>query len=85
MTLAVAVLAAAIASPAIAAGRAIPPHDLLAMQRISEPQREFFTALQRQGAPSRQVVFPDDGHWILKPDNSLFWYRQVLEWVRDHL
>ena len=34
---------------------------------------EFYTALQRQGVPSRLVVFPDEGHWILKPQNSAFW------------
>ena len=31
---------------------------------------EFFTALQRQGVPSRLVLFPDEGHWISKPQNS---------------
>ena len=38
---------------------------------------EFYTALQRQGVPSRLVVFPDEGHWILKPQNSAFWYTEV--------
>jgi dipeptidyl aminopeptidase/acylaminoacyl peptidase len=46
---------------------------------------EFYTALQRQGVPSRLVVFPDEGHWILKPQNSAFWYGQVMEWLRKYL
>lgn len=46
---------------------------------------EFYTALQRQDVPSRLIVFPDEGHWILKPQNSAYWYTQVLAWVRKYL
>ena len=46
---------------------------------------EFFTALQRQGVPSKLVLFPDEGHWILKPKNSSFWYSEVLGWLGAHL
>jgi dipeptidyl aminopeptidase/acylaminoacyl peptidase len=46
---------------------------------------EFFTALQRQSVPSRLIVFPDEGHWILKPQNSAFWYGQVLAWLKTYL
>ncbi len=42
---------------------------------------EFFSALQRQGVPSELVIFPDEGHWVLKPLNSQFWYKTFLEWV----
>ncbi len=42
---------------------------------------EFFSALQRQAVPSRLVVFPDEGHWVLKPLNSQFWYKTFIEWV----
>ena len=50
---------------------------------------EFFTALQRQGVPSRLVLFPDEGHWINKPQNSAVWYGEFLGWLdrylaRDH-
>lgn len=41
----------------------------------------MFTALQRQGVPSRLVLFPDENHWVLKPTNSLAWYREVLGWL----
>jgi dipeptidyl aminopeptidase/acylaminoacyl peptidase len=42
---------------------------------------EFFSALQRQGVPSKLVVFPDEGHWVLKPQNSQFWYKTFLDWL----
>ncbi len=42
---------------------------------------EFFSALQVQGVPSKLVVFPDEGHWVLKPLNSQFWYKTFLDWV----
>jgi dipeptidyl aminopeptidase/acylaminoacyl peptidase len=40
-----------------------------------------FTALQRRGVPSRFVHFPDENHWVLKPQNSIEWHAQVLEWI----
>jgi dipeptidyl aminopeptidase/acylaminoacyl peptidase len=46
---------------------------------------EFYTALQRQDVPSKLVVFPDEGHWILKPQNSLTWYGEVLSWLGKYL
>ena len=46
---------------------------------------EFFSALQRQGVPSKLVVFPDEGHWILKPQNSRFWYKTFLDWLGTYL
>ena len=44
-----------------------------------------FTALQRQGVPSRLVVFPDEGHWIGKPQNAQFWYATFLDWLNTYL
>ena len=46
---------------------------------------EFFSALQRQGVPSKLVVFPDEGHWVLKPANSQFWYKTFLDWLANYL
>ena len=40
-----------------------------------------FTALQRRGIPSRLLVFPDEGHWVLKPANSIQWHEEVLQWL----
>lgn len=41
----------------------------------------MFTALQRKGVPSKLVVFPDENHWVLKPANSVRWYKEVLSWL----
>ena len=41
---------------------------------------QMYTALQRMKVPSKMVYFPDEGHWILKPASSVFWYRQVIGW-----
>ena len=46
---------------------------------------QLFTALQLRGVPSKLIVFPDEGHWILKPQNSEFWYKNVLEWLDKYL
>jgi dipeptidyl aminopeptidase/acylaminoacyl peptidase len=42
---------------------------------------ELFSALQRQGVPSRFVNFPDEGHWVLKPANSKRWHDEVFNWL----
>ena len=42
-------------------------------------------ALQRQAVPSKLIVFPDEGHWITKPQNSIVWYREVLGWLGQYL
>jgi len=46
---------------------------------------QIFTALQRQGVPSKLLVFPDEGHWILKPQNSELWYKTFLDWLATYL
>ena len=42
---------------------------------------QMFTALQRQNVPSRLVMFPEENHWVLKPENSVRWYDEVLGWL----
>jgi len=44
---------------------------------------DLFTALQRQGIPSKMLYFPDEGHWVLKPQNSQLWYKTVNDWVDE--
>ena len=44
---------------------------------------QLFTTLQTMGVPSKMLYFPDEGHWILKPQNSQLWYKTVNDWV-DH-
>ena len=46
---------------------------------------EFWTVLQRQGVPSRLVVFPDENHWILKGENSRYFYGEVHSWLAKYL
>jgi dipeptidyl aminopeptidase/acylaminoacyl peptidase len=46
---------------------------------------EFFNTLQRQGVPSKLMLFPDEGHWVLKPQNSQFWYKTFLDWLATYL
>ena len=43
-----------------------------------------FTALQRQGVESKLLYFPDENHWVLKPNNSIQWYGTVLDWLDAH-
>jgi dipeptidyl aminopeptidase/acylaminoacyl peptidase len=45
---------------------------------------ELFNTLQTRGVPSKLVYYPDENHWILKPQNSLFWYQTVREWVAQY-
>ena len=46
---------------------------------------QLFTTLQRQGVPSKMLYFPDEGHWVLKPQNSQLWYKTVNDWVDQWL
>jgi dipeptidyl aminopeptidase/acylaminoacyl peptidase len=45
----------------------------------------MFTALQRRGVPSRYLFFPDEGHWIAKPENRVVWWREVHKWLGRYL
>ena len=42
---------------------------------------QVFTTLQRMSVPSKMLYFPDEGHWVLKPQNSELWYKTVNDWV----
>jgi dipeptidyl aminopeptidase/acylaminoacyl peptidase len=46
---------------------------------------ENFGLLQRLQIPSKLIVFPDENHWILKPENSRFWYSEVQDWLKKYL
>jgi len=43
---------------------------------------QLFTALQVQKVPSKLLIYPDEGHWVLKPQNSVLWYNTFLDWVK---
>ena len=42
---------------------------------------DLFTTLQVLKVPSKMLYFPDEGHWVLKPQNSRLWYKTVNDWV----
>ncbi|HXZ26364.1 MAG TPA: S9 family peptidase [Terriglobales bacterium] len=42
---------------------------------------QLFTTLQRLGVPSKMLYFPDEGHWVLKPQNSRLWWQTEEAWV----
>jgi len=44
-----------------------------------------FTALQRQGIKSQFLYFPDENHWVLKPQNSVQWHDTVNAWLKQHI
>jgi dipeptidyl aminopeptidase/acylaminoacyl peptidase len=45
---------------------------------------ELFQTLQIRGVPSRFIYYPNENHWILRPQNSVFWYREVRRWIEEY-
>ncbi|GAB1310120.1 Dipeptidyl-peptidase V [Madurella fahalii] len=43
-----------------------------------------FNVLQAKKIPSKLLMFPDENHWVLKPENSLVWHREVLGWINKY-
>ena len=46
---------------------------------------EAFTAARVQNIPARFLCFPDEGHWVTKPQNSILWQRVFFEWLDKYL
>jgi dipeptidyl aminopeptidase/acylaminoacyl peptidase len=44
---------------------------------------QMFTTLQRLKVPSKMLYFPDEGHWVLKPQNARLWWKTVNDWVDE--
>ena len=42
---------------------------------------QYYDTLKAKNVPARLVYFPDENHWILKPQNSRLWYREFFDWV----
>ena len=40
-----------------------------------------FNAAQMMGVPSKLIVFPEENHWILQPQNALYWHRSYFDWL----
>jgi dipeptidyl aminopeptidase/acylaminoacyl peptidase len=45
---------------------------------------QLFTALQRQGVKSKMLYFPDEFHFVVKPQNAELWYKTVLDWIDEN-
>ncbi|PQE27168.1 prolyl oligopeptidase protein [Rutstroemia sp. NJR-2017a WRK4] len=43
-----------------------------------------FNVLQSRGIESRFLTFPDENHWVLKPENSRVWHKEVLDWINKY-
>jgi dipeptidyl aminopeptidase/acylaminoacyl peptidase len=56
-------------------------HGALDFRVVDTQGMATFNALQRRGIPSKFVHFPDENHWVLKPNNSIFWHETVLDWL----
>lgn len=56
-------------------------HGALDYRVVDTQGMSTFTALQRQGIPSRFLYFPDENHWVLQPANSILWHDTVMEWL----
>jgi dipeptidyl aminopeptidase/acylaminoacyl peptidase len=41
--------------------------------------------LQSRGVKSQFLTFPDENHWVLKPENSLLWHETVFNWINQHV
>ena len=46
---------------------------------------QLFTVLRRNGVPSKALVFPDEGHFVLKPLNSQRWFEEMFSWMKTYL
>ena len=44
-----------------------------------------FTVLRRKGIPAKLVLFPDEGHFVLKPQNSRFWHETIFDWLDSYI
>jgi dipeptidyl aminopeptidase/acylaminoacyl peptidase len=46
---------------------------------------ELYGVLQALGVPSRLVVFPDENHWVLKPQNAIYWHWEMQQWLSRYI
>jgi dipeptidyl aminopeptidase/acylaminoacyl peptidase len=45
----------------------------------------YYSTLKTLGVPTRLVLFPDENHWILKPQNSRLWYNEYFGWLKRYI
>jgi dipeptidyl aminopeptidase/acylaminoacyl peptidase len=46
---------------------------------------EYYNTLRQKGVPARLIYFPDENHWVLKPQNALLWHREVFAWLEKYI
>jgi dipeptidyl aminopeptidase/acylaminoacyl peptidase len=46
---------------------------------------EYYNTLRQKGVPTKLIYFPDENHWILKPQNSLLWHKEVFAWLEKYI
>jgi dipeptidyl aminopeptidase/acylaminoacyl peptidase len=46
---------------------------------------QAFQVLQLKGIPSKFLYFPEEGHWVTKPQNGILWYREYFNWLKTYL
>ena len=46
---------------------------------------EYYNTLRMKGVPTRLVYFPDENHWVLKPQNSRLWMREFFAWLEKYV
>jgi len=56
-------------------------HGALDYRVVDTQGLSTFTALRRRGVPARLLYFPDENHWVLKPQNSIQWHDEVMGWL----
>ncbi len=60
-------------------------HGLLDYRVPDSQGLAYYNSLKAKGVPARLVFFPDENHWILKPQNSRLWYREFFAWLKRHV
>jgi len=46
---------------------------------------EYYNTLRQKGVSTRLVYFPDENHWVLKPQNSRLWHKEVFAWLTKYI
>jgi len=60
-------------------------HGALDFRVVDTQGLATFNALQRLGIPGKLLYFPDENHWVLKPNNSILWHETVIAWLDQWL
>lgn len=56
-------------------------HGMMDFRIPYEQGMAAFNAAQMMGVPSKLILFPEETHWVVQPQNALFWYRNYFEWL----